>query len=99
MSRPPSAAALHGAEHAGAGGGPGQTDVQAGPEGAGSLVLVLDAEEFTVDLLLSLVGLVQAELVEDSPGEEETGAVGGGVVGEPDLDAIPVISELVIDYR
>ena len=80
--------ALQSAEDAGTGGGAGETDIETGAEGTGSVVLVLDAEDLSVDLGLALVGLVESELVEDAAGEEEAGAVGGGVVGESDLHAV-----------
>ena len=59
------------------------------PEGAGSVVLVLHAEVVTVNLCGALVHLVEVELLEDPPGQQQPGAVGGGVVGQTNLDAIP----------
>ena len=53
--------ALHGTEHLGAGGGPGQADVEAGMEG-GPLVAVLDQKVVAINLGLSGVQLVQLVL-------------------------------------
>merc|ERR1712002_1260429 len=80
--------ALERAEDLGAGGGAGEADVEVGAEGAVLSVDVLHAEILAVGLRLTLVDLVEAELSEDSPGDEQTGAVGGGVVRQPDLDAV-----------
>merc|ERR1711931_382518 len=84
---------LERAEDLGAGGSAGEADVEVGAEGAVLSVDVLNAEILAVGLRLTLVDLVEAELSEDSPGDEQTGAVGGGVVRQPDLDA--VFGELV----
>ena len=32
--------------------------------------------------------ILNAYLGQDSPGDQEAGAVGGGIVGQPDLDAV-----------
>ena len=42
----------------------------------------------TVNLDLALVERVKTELVEDAAADEETGAVGGGVVGQTDWDTV-----------
>ena len=42
----------------------------------------------TVNLDLSLVERVKTELVEDAAADEETSAVGGGVVGQTDWDTV-----------
>ena len=53
--------ALHGAEDLGSGGGPGQSDVQAGVEGGVLVLLILDKVQLAVDL--SLTGVQLAKLV------------------------------------
>merc|ERR1719411_2551124 len=79
--------ALHGAEHLGAGGGPGQADVQAGVEGR-PVALVLNQEVVAVDLQLAGVHGVQLVLLQKPPCKQKTGAVSGGVVGKADLDSV-----------
>jgi len=81
--------ALHSGENLGSGGGPGQANIQAAPESSRSVVLVLLAEVLAIDIGGALIDLVQVKLVENPPGEEEPGAVGGGIVGQANLDAIP----------
>merc|ERR1719491_464632 len=81
--------ALHGGEHPGSGGGPGEPHVEAGPEGAGTVVVVLHAVHGAVDGGVALVHGVELELLEDPPGEKQASAVGGGVVGQADLHAVP----------
>ena len=51
--------------------------------------MVLHAEHGSINVCVALVDGVQLELLEDPPGEEQPGAVGGGVVGEADLDSVP----------
>merc|ERR1712048_729361 len=79
--------ALQGSEHLGSGGSPGQSNIQASPECSGSIVLVLHVEHGAVDVGVALVDSVQLELLEDSPSQQQPGAVGSGVVGESDLDS------------
>merc|ERR1719348_1139895 len=79
--------ALHGSEHLGAGGGTGEADVEAGVESR-LVALVLNQKVVAVNLKLAGVQLVQLVLVQQPPAEQETGAVGGGVVGESDLDSV-----------
>jgi hypothetical protein len=69
------------------GGGSGETGVQEASEWAWTVVAWLHVVLVTIDLLLSLVKLVELHLLEESPGEEETGAVVSGVVLEADRDA------------
>ena len=85
--------ALHRAENLGSGGSAGQTDVQTSAEGARPIIDVLDHEVLAIDVLLSLVDSVQLELLENATRQEQTGAVGGRVVGQADLDA--VVGQLV----
>jgi len=80
--------ALEGAEDLGSGGSTSQADVEVSAEGAVFSVDVLNAEILAVGLRLALVNLVQTELGKNSPGYQETRAVGGGVVRQPDLDAV-----------
>ena len=80
---------LQGTENSSAGGGAGETDVEAGAEGSGSVGDILNHEVLSVDLGGALVDGVQVVLLEDTTGQEETGAVSGGIVGEADLDSVP----------
>jgi hypothetical protein len=82
---------LEGAEDAGTGGGAGKTNVEEGLEGAALAVVGLGGlgeGELTVSLLDTGEVLVEADLLQDTAGEEETGGVGSGPVGETVLDAI-----------
>ena len=75
--------------HLGSGGSPGESNIQASPEGSGSIVLVLHVEHGAVNVVVALVDSVQLELLEDSPGQEQPGAVSSSIVGEPNLDSVP----------
>ena len=80
---------LEGSEDSVAGGGSHETDVEESAEG--SLLFVdslgaVDIEEFSVGSLNTLVETVKLEVLEESTGNEETGGVGGGVVGETSLE-------------
>ena len=55
---------------------------------SGAIVVVLDAEESSVDVLVALVHSVELELLEDPPGRHEPGVVGRGVVGQVDLHSL-----------
>jgi len=82
---------LEGTEDSVAGGGSHEADVEESAEG--SLLFVdaslgaVDIEEFTVGSLNTLVETVKLEVLEESAGNEETGGVGGGVVGEAGLES------------
>ena len=76
----------------GSGGGPGEANIQTGAEGSGSAILVLDTIHGTVNVVIALVHGVQGELLEHAPGEQETGAVGGGIVGQTNLDSVPGVT-------
>jgi hypothetical protein len=84
--------ALHDAKDAGTGRGAGQTDVEVGLEGAALLaVLALDGlGELVLAIGLLDTGelLVEAELGQDAAGEQKTGGIGGGPVGQAVLDAV-----------
>ena len=80
---------LEGTEDSVAGGGSHEADVEESAEG--SLLFVdslgaVDIEEFSVGSLNTLVETVKLEVLEESAGNEETGGVGGGVVGEASLE-------------
>merc|ERR1719312_1679572 len=79
--------ALHGAKDLGSGRRPGKANVQAGVEGR-PLVVVLHQEVVAIDLQLAGVHGVQLVLLQKPPCKQETGAVGGGIVGQTDLDAV-----------
>ena len=70
-------------------GSPSQTNIKTGAECSRSIVIVLDGVHGAINIGVALVHGVQLELLEDSAGEQESRAVGGGVVGETNLHAIP----------
>ena len=80
--------ALHGSEHLGAGGGARQTDVQVAAERARTVVHRLHQVVGAVHVLVALVHGVEGDLLEQPARDQQTGAVGSRVVGEPDLDAV-----------
>jgi len=69
------------------GGGSGETGVEEASEWTWTVVGWLYVVFVTIDFFLSLVEFVELHLGEKSSGEEETGAVVSGVVGEADLDS------------
>ena len=76
---------LEGTEDSVTGGGSHKTDVEESAEG--SLLFIdslgaVDVEELAVSSLNTLVETVKLEVLEESTGNEETGGVGSGVVGE-----------------
>ena len=80
---------LEGTEDSVAGGGSNETDVEESAEG--SLLFVdslgaVDIKELTISSLNTLVEAIKLEILEESTGNEETGSVGGGVVGETSLE-------------
>lgn len=82
---------LEGTEDTGTSGGAGKTNVEEGLEGAALLAVLLGGlgeAELTVGLLNTSEGLVEAELLEGTAGDQETSGVGGGPVGETVLDAV-----------
>lgn len=82
---------LHGTEDTGTSGGTGKTDIKESLEGAaGALVGLSGLGEgvLTIGLLDTGELLIQAELLEGTAGEEETGGVGGSPVGQTVGDAI-----------
>ncbi len=100
---------LEGGKELGAGGGGLESDVEQGGKGAHRLVdglaVALAADLFAVGGLgvekeLAGGGLdalvlgVEAELLEQTAGEQQAGAVGGGVVGEADSEAVARIGQL-----
>ena len=87
---------LHGGEHTVTGGSANETDIKEGLEGAALTVLSLDGlgeGVLTSGLLNTLELLVKVELLQDTAGEEKTGGVGGGPVGQTLVNA--VLGELV----
>lgn len=83
--------ALHGTEDTGTSGGSLQTNIEEDLEGA-TLAIIglggLSELELTVSLLDTSEILVEAELLEGTAGNEETGSVSGGPVGETVLDTV-----------
>merc|ERR1719153_1759867 len=60
---------FHCGENLGSGGGSGQPNVQATPESARSIILVLYAVVVALNVCGSLVHLVQVDLLQDSTGQ------------------------------
>ena len=76
---------LHGTEDTGTSGGTDKTNVKEGLEGTAGTLVGLDGLSelvLTVGLLDTSELLGQAELGEDTAGEEQTGGVGGSPVGQ-----------------
>jgi len=68
--------------------GGNQSDIEDGLERLFSIgVVVIHGVVFSVHSGLTFVLLVESDLVEETTGTEETGGVGGGVVGESGVDA------------
>lgn len=80
--------ALHGSKDAGSGGGTGEAHVEEAAEGARLVLLLVLEELVSGDLLGSLVDAIELELLQETTGKEKASAVGGGVVGQTDLDAV-----------
>lgn len=78
---------LEGAEDLVAGGGSGETGVQEASEWTWAIIGWLHVVLVTIDLLLTLVELVELHLLQQSSREEKTGAVVSSVVLESDGDA------------
>ena len=76
----------------GSSGSPGETHIQTGTEGSGCAILILHAVHGSVNVVIALVHGVQRELLEDTSGQQETGAVGSGVVGQTNLDSVPDVT-------
>mmetsp|Transcript_13174 Transcript_13174/g.22336 ORF Transcript_13174/g.22336 Transcript_13174/m.22336 type:complete len:352 (+) Transcript_13174:108-1163(+) len=76
------ASSLEGTEESGSSGGGRDTDIEESLEGPLVLDVLLNVEHGSVDLVVGLVHLGESDLLEQSPGDQEAGAVGGGVVGE-----------------
>mmetsp|Transcript_32902 Transcript_32902/g.75764 ORF Transcript_32902/g.75764 Transcript_32902/m.75764 type:complete len:334 (+) Transcript_32902:300-1301(+) len=72
-------------------------DVQEATEGALVLVdlihivlflIILGTHHLTIDFCVSLVGVIQSELLQETPGDQQSRAVGSSVVLESDLESI-----------
>lgn len=79
---------LHGTEHTSAGGGAGKTYIEVTSECTWLSIFGLYQIFVTIDLIITFIDFIETEFVEDSPGEEETGAISGGVVRQPDLHSV-----------
>ncbi|GIX63517.1 exosome complex component RRP4, putative [Babesia caballi] len=79
---------LQGAKGLVSGGDNLDSDVEQRLERPPVVVLLLDVEDLSVGLLPSDELVVQLELGQEPAGEKEPGAVGRGVVGQSDLDAV-----------
>lgn len=76
---------LHSTEDTGTGGSTRKTDIKEGLEGAAGALVGLDGfgeAVLAVSFLDTLEVLVKTKLLESATGEEETGSVGGGPVGQ-----------------
>lgn len=79
---------LQAAEDLGSGAGTGQTHVEVAAEGTRLAVLGLYVVHLAIHLLLAGIDGVQLELLQDPASQQEPGAVGSRVIGQPDLDAV-----------
>jgi len=79
---------FHGAKDTSTGGGARQSDVQVAPERCGPVINVLDQVLFTGDVRAAGIQRLHAQLVEDAACDQQTGAVGGGIVGQTHLDSV-----------
>ncbi len=79
---------LEGTEDSITSGSSNKTNIEESLEGALVLVntLLIDIEEFTVSFLNTLIEVVETKLGQESSGDEETGGVGGGIVGKTSLE-------------
>ena len=79
---------LENTEALGTGGGSGHTDIKENLEGSRTVLNGLGELVLTLNLLNSLVGLVEAELLKSSSGNKKTNGVGGSPVGKTVLDTV-----------
>lgn len=79
---------FHGTEDTRSGRRALQSDVQVALEGAGSVIIGLGELKGSVGLSDTLVLVGEAELGKSTAGDEKTGGVGGGPVGETVLDTV-----------
>lgn len=82
---------LHGTEDTGTGGGSLQTNIEEDLEGAALAIVGLGGLGelvLTISLLNTSEVLIEAELLEGTAGDEKTGSVSGGPVGETVLDTV-----------
>merc|ERR1719300_1070171 len=70
------------------GGGSGETNVQAGSECSGTIIIVFNTIHLSVDISVALVDRVEAELLEDSSSQEQSSAVACSIVGKPNFNSI-----------
>lgn len=80
--------ALHGTEHSRAGRSALETDIKVDLEGTGAVLERLCELHLALGLSNTLVLVVEADLLEDTTGSEETGGVSSSPVGETVLDAV-----------
>lgn len=78
---------LKGTKHSGTSSGSLKTNVQVDLEWSWGIVNGLSELELTFNLLNTSVGLLEAELVKSSSGNEKSGSVGSGPVGQTVLDS------------
>jgi hypothetical protein len=82
---------LESGEDTGTSGGAGQTDIKVDLEGAALLTVDLSGlgqGELAISLLDTSEGVLDAELVDGTTGDEKTGGVGSGPVGKTVLDTV-----------
>merc|ERR1711971_1341600 len=82
------ASSLHGTEDTVTSGSADETDIEVSLEWSSLSHMVLDGVESTINLIVTLVHVSHLLGLEESSGGEETGGVGGGVVGETTVEAI-----------
>ena len=82
---------LHGSEDTSTSGGTGETDIKESLEGSALLAINLGGlgqSVLSIGLLDTGEGLVNAELLEDTAGNEKTSGISGGPVGQTVLDTV-----------
>merc|ERR1719477_176642 len=80
---------LQGSEHLSSSRGPGKPNIQASSECSWAIIVVLHTVHVPINVGVSLVHRVKAELLEDPPGEQKPSAVSSSIVGETNLHPVP----------
>merc|ERR1719320_144239 len=80
---------FQGSEHLSSSGGPGKTNIQTSSECSWTIIVVLHTVHVSINVGVSLVHRVKAELLENPPGEQKPSAVSSSIVGETNLHTVP----------
>src|SRR5512142_230954 len=79
---------LHGTEDTGTSGGTSQTNIQITTESTGTVIDGFNVVFFTGDFSATTIQRVQAQFVQDTAGNQQTGTVSGSVVGQTNLNTV-----------